>query len=120
MSYNIDWTTSAITAKQKTLWSGTIADTTTSAPLSEPVKSGYLYTITFASLSSSYLCTYTFYGGSTEHQFYQSDGTYYVRWRIVFSNDYNTARLSAITTNVQNISLVALKDISRVVVGDFS
>lgn len=115
---NLDFTD--LTAKQKTLWSGSVTDTTTWVSLNETVKNACLYTATFAAISSSYVCTFPFYGGSREHQFYHSDGSNYVRWRLELNNTYTQARLASITTNTTNMNYIALKDIKRVVLGNFA
>lgn len=114
---NINFTN--FTAKQKTVWSGTVTDTTTWVALNETIKDACLYTATFAAISSTYICTFPFYGGTREHQFYHSDGTNYVRWRLEFNNAYTQARLASITTNTSNMNYIALQNIKRVVVGNF-
>ena len=99
--------------KKKTLWNGTLSDTTSSIHLNEAMKNNVLYIATFKALSGDYTCSFPFWGGTgTQYrQFYMSDGTNYVRWRMSISG--TTVKLPVITTNTSLPQNYTLLDISK-------
>lgn len=102
-----------VTTTRDSLWSGTISDTATTATLSEALVDGGVYIATFMAISGAYQASFVFLGGQTTHQFYVSDGTNYVRWRLDFQDNMKDFRLGTITTNTSTPANYALKRIGR-------